>query len=80
MTDKSPKTVGELVAELQKLPPELMIVTSGYEGGYITLSSPVTIRLALNVHKEWYYGPHEQVQDYNSDEFDGKTIVDAVLI
>jgi hypothetical protein len=55
--------VKELIAELSKLDPELMIVKSGYEGGMAEVTGSGLCRVRLNVNKEWYYGPHELLPD-----------------
>ena len=52
--------VKELIEKLQKLDPEKMVVTSGYEGGYDEISETKEIRLKLNANTAWYYGKHEQ--------------------
>ena len=56
--------VKELIEELQKLDPEKMVVTAGYEGGYQEISGVGEIRLKLNVNVEtWYYGDHEEDEE-----------------
>ena len=52
--------VKELIEEIQKLDPEKMVVTAGYEGGYDEIDGACEIRLKLNVNTAWYYGKHEQ--------------------
>ena len=58
-------TVKKLIEELQKLDPEKMVVTSGYEGGYDEISGAEEIRLKLNANTAWYYGEHEH--DYSGE-------------
>jgi hypothetical protein len=53
--------VKELIEQLQKFDPETRVVTHGYEGGFIDVSEASEMELALFVHSEWYYGPHEDV-------------------
>lgn len=58
--------VRELIEKLQACPQDLRVITNGYEGGFVdidTVGEPRTI--ALNVNKEWYYGPHEDDGDYH---------------
>jgi hypothetical protein len=55
--------VKELIEELQKLDPEKMVVTAGYEGGYDEISGAGEIRLKLDVNTAWYYGKHERDDD-----------------
>jgi len=53
-------TVRELIERLQELDPELRVYMCGYEGGYGDVSGITDpSEFALNVHEEWYYGPHE---------------------
>ena len=52
--------VKELIKELQKHDPEIMVVVAGYEGGYDEISGVGEIRLKYNAHTEWYYGKHEE--------------------
>jgi hypothetical protein len=51
--------VGELIEALSNLDPELQVFRPGYEGGFadVTISKPQSF--CLDVHAEWYYGPHE---------------------
>jgi hypothetical protein len=51
--------VKELIDRLNKLDPEAMVVRSGYEGGVAEINGVGTCTIALNVHDEWYYGPHD---------------------
>lgn len=53
-------TVKELIEELQKLDPETKVFVQGYEDGYsFPEIHPLIKRFSLDVHQEWYYGPHE---------------------
>ena len=57
-------TVKQLIEELQKLDPDKMVVTSGYEGGFNEIISIGEIRLKLNVNANtWYYGDHEEAEE-----------------
>lgn len=56
--------VKDLIAVLQTLDPELMVVADGYEGGLSEVSEVVTTDISLNIHSEWYYGPHEHKDGY----------------
>lgn len=55
--------VFDLILALQALPPDLIVVAPGYEGGYREVKAPWTVMLKLNVNTEWYYGPHEEAQE-----------------
>jgi hypothetical protein len=52
-------TVKELVAKLQALDQDAMIVTRGYEGGVTESSNVAPVTVRLNVNTAWYYGEHE---------------------
>lgn len=53
-------TVKELIEKLSELDPELHVFVHGYEGGYAKVKDiSEEQEFALNVHGEWYYGPHE---------------------
>ena len=61
--------------------PKLQVITCGYEGGYIDIDDVGPTKIALNVHKAWYYGPHEAADDYKVKDTPNKfTIVDAVFL
>ena len=70
--------VEELIAELQKYDPKLLVITRGYEGGFEEIENTLHSKIALNVNEAWYYGPHESADDYKVTE--KHTIVDAVFI
>lgn len=73
--------VEDLIAKLQTLDPKLRVLSSGYEGGYNDIKIVEPTRVALDVHSEWYYGPHENEHDYHvMDNKDKYTIVDAIFI
>lgn len=55
--------VKDLIAALQAMEPEHMVVIPGYEGGVTELIGLNTVTVALNVHDEWYYGEHEVIYD-----------------
>ena len=53
--------VKDLIAALQEMDPEHMVVTPGYEGGVTELLGLRTVTIALNVHTEWFYGEHDVI-------------------
>ena len=53
-------TVGELIQELSKYPSNQRVVISGYEGGFVDVTSVHNVEIMLNVLDEWYYGPHSR--------------------
>jgi len=52
--------IKELIEELQKQDPEMMVVIDGYEGGYQTVELIDEIRLNLNVGKRGLFGEHKK--------------------
>ena len=63
--------VGELIERLQALDPELMVVRPGYEGGVTEVTNINAIVVALNVNEEWYYGEHEQIDEFSHRDHKG---------
>lgn len=53
-------TVSELIEQLRQLPPELMVVRGGYEGGLEEVATVGVRTIRLDVNTEWWYGPHEE--------------------
>lgn len=62
-------TVEELINELKQYDPKLPILLSGYEGGVYEAHGECTrqVLVALDVNNEWFYGPHEIVQESDAD-------------
>jgi hypothetical protein len=52
--------VKDLIAQLQALDPEMLVLGPGYEGGLKEVEHVSVTEVALNVNTEWYYGPHEE--------------------
>jgi len=63
--------VKELIERLQALDPELMVVRAGYEGGVTEVGQVTIITVALNVNEEWYYGEHEQIDEFSRRDHKG---------
>jgi len=74
--------VKELIEQLQQLDPDLHVFTEGYEGGYNDLVTVSEIRdIALDVHTEWYYGKHEEVDNiYYVPDKTKYTIVKGLIL
>lgn len=53
-------TVSELLAQLQILPQDALVVTEGYEEGYDSIKSVSEITLVEAEKKEWYLGKYEK--------------------
>jgi hypothetical protein len=51
--------IKELIEELKKYPQDSRVVVQGYEEGYNDITAISQLKIALNVHKEDYYGAHE---------------------
>jgi hypothetical protein len=54
-------TVNELIEHLKNYPPDMRVLTLGYEGGYDDVGEMRSEDVAFNVNNEdtWYYGSHE---------------------
>lgn len=63
--------VKELIEHLNLLDPELMVVRPGYEGGVTEVGQVTIIPVFLNVNEEWYYGEHEQIDEFSQDDHKG---------
>jgi hypothetical protein len=64
-------TASELIAELQKLPPDAHMVVRGYESGVEEIEGIETLRVRLNANRgTWYYGRHEVDQRGDSTVFE----------
>lgn len=61
--------VKDLIKNLEEFPADMEVVVQGYEGGCTNISVVEPISVFPNVNTEWYYGPHEQVDDYNREKF-----------
>jgi hypothetical protein len=75
-------TVKELIEQLQTLDPDLHVFVRGYEGGYDDAGPASSImEVALDVHKEWYYGKHEEADTaYYVPDKSKHTIVKGVIL
>lgn len=63
--------VKDLIEQLKTFDPELMVVRPGYEGGVTEVGHLSAILVALNVNEEWYYGEHEQIDEFSYKEHKG---------
>lgn len=63
-------TVRKLIEKLQVLNQDARVVVNGYEGGFgdVREESVKYIDLALNIHKENYYSPHDYWNHYSDYE------------
>jgi hypothetical protein len=60
-------TKAELIEALNEYPDDIMIVIPGHEGGRKEVEWAEGIKLKLNVNTVWYYGPHEEESDGDTD-------------
>lgn len=72
--------VKNLIEELHKLDPELVVVRPGYEGGYHKIERFVIEDMVENYYKEWWYGPHEAVSVLKLTEPDVVGNLTALII
>ena len=73
-------TVKELIEQLQKLDPNLHVFTEGYEGGYNDIDEDYDVlEIALDVHSDWWYGPHESVESVY-DAYQVEKSEDGIII
>lgn len=74
-------TVEELINKLQEFDPKLPIMLHGYEGGvYAGPNHFYKAEVALDVNKDWYYGPHEILHDYMQEDCKTCTKITALII
>lgn len=82
-------TVRELIESLSKIEDQdIRVMVRGYEGGVDNLvigngiedNIPAIQYVALNVHKEWYYGRHETVDDMYDAPSSNYEIVKAIIL
>ena len=72
-------TVKELIEQLSTLDQEMLVFTKGYEGGFNSIHNVNSIEdIVLNYHEEWYYGPHESINNV-SDSKDYNTVKGLIL-
>jgi hypothetical protein len=72
---EQPYTVAQLISELQKLPSDMRVMITGYEGGYHDGGAPTVKDIRLNVHEEEFYGPHDDADQYD----EGESVKAAIL-
>lgn len=65
-------TVKDLIEKLQTVDPDLVVLTSGYEGGFREVHfNGHVFEFKKDVHNEWYYGPHEIAEGNRHGDFKG---------
>jgi hypothetical protein len=73
--------VKELIEFLKTQDPELLVFTTGYEGGFENAKADGKIfEVALNYNKDWYYGPHQSIDLIHKDELKKHETAKGILI
>ena len=73
--------VKDLIQELQKLDPELLVVVAGYEGGVDEVKSLTQYKIELDAHKGWaFFGDHCALEDIEDRYSPSSTIVNGVKL
>ncbi len=73
--------VKDLIQELQKLDPELLVVVAGYEGGVDELKNITQYKIELDTYKDWaFFGDHAALDDIGHRYSLSSTIVDGVKL
>lgn len=72
--------VKDLIEELSQYSPDMEVVTSGYEGGCKNISSVRKTQIILNVNSEWWYGPHEELNEYTEEQIKDHAITYAIYL
>ena len=73
--------VQELINILEELDPNAFVFRPGYEGGFDDVKGePVEVEMVLNMHREWYYGSHEQIEHLSVEELKGQTVVKGYIL
>lgn len=83
-TERDGLTVAELIEALGAYPPDAPVMVDGYEGGLHTLGTRQVyaqeVRLDFYPEGEWWYGPHEPIDQFSSArEKEGERIEAVVL-
>ena len=73
--------VKDLIQELQKLDPELLVVVAGYEGGVDELKNLTQYKIELDAYKDWaFFGNHAALDDIGHRYSLSSTVVDGVKL
>lgn len=73
-------TVKELIEKLGTVDPDIQVFTSGYEGGFNSVENVNSITdIVLDYHEEWYYGPHESIDNISGSNKDYKIVKGLIL-
>ena len=74
-------TVQELIYHLKQVDPNTLVFRQGSEGGYNEVNNIITdVYMALDVYEPKYFGSHEQVEELDQEQLEGKAIVKGIII
>ena len=74
-------TVQELITQLQQLDPNTTVFRQEYEGGYNEVNNIITdVYMILYTYGPKYFGSHEQVEELDQEQLEGKAIVKGIII
>jgi uncharacterized protein (UPF0297 family) len=74
-------TVQELITHLQQIDPNTSVFRQGSEGGYNEVNNIITdVYMALDIYEPKYFGSHEQVEELDQEQLEGKVIVRGIII
>ena len=60
-------TKAELIEAMSEFPDETMVVIPSFEGGLSDVDYVEDVKLKLNANSAWWYGPHEDDKDGDTD-------------
>ena len=73
--------VKDLIQELQKLDPELLVVVAEYEGGVDEVKNITQYKIELDAYKDWaFFGNHAALDDIGHRYSLSSTVVDGVKL
>lgn len=67
-------TVARLIEKLREFPPDLPVITSGYEGDYENIVLPKQIQVKYIPDEAWYNGQFHQSGETGEDVFEAVVI------
>jgi hypothetical protein len=62
-------TVAQLIEELQRLPADLPVLTSGYESGFENIYHPEIVTLKYEPESPYFEGQFQTADDLSPDSF-----------
>lgn len=63
-------TVKELIAQLEKMPSDLPVITTGYESGYENIMQPKVIKVLHVENSKYYDGEFQEAEEKSNNGFD----------